>query len=208
MIKHLRLLSCIQGWSIKDLETGRNVGPFFFFLARLWLAAQWKKQELWPTWVFWIGRLSECFGPLWLKKKQKRVQKKKKKKKDPSWSRELVNVTFSLYNSCWSEALIKITDASHRKGGVKLLKCSRSTLLTCYSSLCLSPEAGRMSVSVSTADGVTVFTLTSDPKSPWPPLCQILKGLCYNPTCCSVSQQLKTVQRTSQSVLGVRDGVE
>lgn len=67
-----------------------------------------------------------------------------------------------------------------------------------------------MSVTVSNADGVTVFTLTSDPKSPWPPLCQILKGLCYNPACCSVSQQLKKVQRTSQSVLGtlhIMDGL-
>ncbi|XP_075899308.1 membrane-spanning 4-domains subfamily A member 6C-like [Nelusetta ayraudi] len=67
-----------------------------------------------------------------------------------------------------------------------------------------------MSVTVSNADGVTVFTLTSDPKSPWPPLCQILKGLCYNPVCCSVSQQLKKVQRTSQSVLGtlhIMDGL-
>ncbi|XP_044063816.1 membrane-spanning 4-domains subfamily A member 8-like [Siniperca chuatsi] len=58
-----------------------------------------------------------------------------------------------------------------------------------------------MSVTVTKADGVTVFTMTSDPQSPWPPLCQILKGLCYNPVCCSVSQRLRRVQ-TSQSVLG------
>lgn len=72
-------------------------------------------------------------------------------------------------------------------------------------SLSLSPGAGRMSVSMAKADGVTVFTLTSDPNNPWPPLCQILKGLCYSPMCCTVSQQLKKVQRTSQSVLGVSD---
>ncbi|XP_069031449.1 membrane-spanning 4-domains subfamily A member 6C-like isoform X1 [Embiotoca jacksoni] len=59
-----------------------------------------------------------------------------------------------------------------------------------------------MSVAMTKADGVTVFTLTSDPQSPWPPLCQILKGFCYSPVCCSVSQNLRRVQRASQSVLG------
>ncbi|KAM4735579.1 uncharacterized protein FYW61_006031 [Anableps anableps] len=59
-----------------------------------------------------------------------------------------------------------------------------------------------MSVTMSRTDGVTVFTVTSDPDSRWPPLCQILKSLCYSPACCSVSQQLRTIQRTSLSVLG------
>lgn len=59
-----------------------------------------------------------------------------------------------------------------------------------------------MSVTVSRTDGVTVFTLTSDPQSRWPPLCQILKNLCFSPVCCSVSQHLREVQRTSLSVLG------
>ncbi|XP_047455732.1 transmembrane protein 176B-like [Mugil cephalus] len=59
-----------------------------------------------------------------------------------------------------------------------------------------------MSVTVSKADGVTVFTLSSDPQSPWPPLCQILKSLCYSPMCCSVSSQLRSIQGRSQSVLG------
>ncbi|XP_051812747.1 transmembrane protein 176B-like [Acanthochromis polyacanthus] len=59
-----------------------------------------------------------------------------------------------------------------------------------------------MSVTVTKAEGVTVFTLTSDPQSAWPPLCQIFKGLCYSPVCCSVSQQLRRIQRSSQSVLG------
>ncbi|XP_035991367.1 uncharacterized protein LOC110366573 [Fundulus heteroclitus] len=59
-----------------------------------------------------------------------------------------------------------------------------------------------MSVTMSRADGVTVFTLTSDPDSRWPPLCQILKSLCHSPACCSLSQPLRNVLGTSQSVLG------
>uniref|UniRef100_A0A3P8PDB2 Uncharacterized protein n=1 Tax=Astatotilapia calliptera TaxID=8154 RepID=A0A3P8PDB2_ASTCA len=59
-----------------------------------------------------------------------------------------------------------------------------------------------MSVTVSKADGVTVFTLTSDPDSSWPPLCQIFKSLCYSPVCCTVSQRLRSLNRTSQTVLG------
>ncbi|KAL7392956.1 hypothetical protein ABVT39_004429 [Epinephelus coioides] len=59
-----------------------------------------------------------------------------------------------------------------------------------------------MSVIMSKADGVTVFTVTSDTQSVCPPLCQIFKGLCYSPVCCSVSQRLRKVQRSSQSILG------
>ncbi|XP_034729379.1 transmembrane protein 176B-like isoform X2 [Etheostoma cragini] len=59
-----------------------------------------------------------------------------------------------------------------------------------------------MSVSMTKGDGITVFTVTSDPESVYPPLCQILKNLCYSPVCCSVSQHLRRVQRSSQSVLG------
>ncbi|XP_033496478.1 membrane-spanning 4-domains subfamily A member 15-like [Epinephelus lanceolatus] len=59
-----------------------------------------------------------------------------------------------------------------------------------------------MSVTVMKADGVSVFTVTSDPQSVCPPLCQIVKGLCYNPVCCSVSQRLRKVQGSSQSILG------
>ncbi|XP_020500131.2 membrane-spanning 4-domains subfamily A member 6C [Labrus bergylta] len=59
-----------------------------------------------------------------------------------------------------------------------------------------------MSVTMTKAEGVTVLTLTSDPQSVLPPICQILKGLCYNPICCSVSQHLKKLQGSSQSVLG------
>ncbi|XP_037640477.1 transmembrane protein 176B-like isoform X2 [Sebastes umbrosus] len=59
-----------------------------------------------------------------------------------------------------------------------------------------------MSVTMTKADGVTMITLTSDPQSFCPPLCQIFKGLCYSPVLCSVSQHLRRVQRNSQSVLG------
>ncbi|KAG7216525.1 hypothetical protein INR49_002012 [Caranx melampygus] len=66
----------------------------------------------------------------------------------------------------------------------------------------MQSEVGRMSISMTRADGVTVFTLTSDPQSSCPPLCQIFKSLCYSPVCCSVSERLRRVQRMSQSVLG------
>ncbi|XP_074538666.1 membrane-spanning 4-domains subfamily A member 6A-like [Halichoeres trimaculatus] len=59
-----------------------------------------------------------------------------------------------------------------------------------------------MSVTMTKSDGVTVLTLTSDPQSSLPPICQILKSLCYSPVCCSVSQHLKKIQGSSQSVLG------
>ncbi|KAM8827146.1 uncharacterized protein ACB058_020177 [Synchiropus picturatus] len=59
-----------------------------------------------------------------------------------------------------------------------------------------------MSVSMSTTDGVTVFTVTSDPSSSLPPLFQILKGMCYNPVCCTLSENLRRLQGRSQSILG------
>ncbi|KAM9353186.1 membrane-spanning 4-domains subfamily A member 6C-like [Symphorus nematophorus] len=59
-----------------------------------------------------------------------------------------------------------------------------------------------MSVTMTRAEGVTVFTLTSDPQSACPPICQIFKGLCYSPACCSVSQHLRRIQTPSLSVLG------
>ncbi|KAM3614128.1 uncharacterized protein V6R79_010517 [Siganus canaliculatus] len=59
-----------------------------------------------------------------------------------------------------------------------------------------------MSVTVAKADGVTVFTLTSDPESLCPPMCQILKAFCCNPVCFTLSRRLGRVQRASQSVLG------
>ncbi|XP_042077228.1 membrane-spanning 4-domains subfamily A member 8 isoform X1 [Haplochromis burtoni] len=72
-----------------------------------------------------------------------------------------------------------------------------------YSSLFQSPGSQfRMSVTVSKVDGVTILTLTSDPNSPWPPLCQILKNLCSSPVCCKVSQHLRRLKRPSEIVLG------
>ncbi|XP_057689136.1 membrane-spanning 4-domains subfamily A member 8-like isoform X2 [Corythoichthys intestinalis] len=59
-----------------------------------------------------------------------------------------------------------------------------------------------MSVTITKAAGVTMLTLTSDPKSSCPPLCQILGGLCYSPVCCSVSRHLRGIVGTAQSVLG------
>ncbi|XP_041843314.1 transmembrane protein 176B-like [Melanotaenia boesemani] len=59
-----------------------------------------------------------------------------------------------------------------------------------------------MSVTMTKTEGVTILTMNSDPQSRWPPLCQILKNLCYSPVCCSVSQHLRTVQRSCLSVLG------
>nr|XP_061790122.1 transmembrane protein 176B-like [Nerophis lumbriciformis]XP_061790123.1 transmembrane protein 176B-like [Nerophis lumbriciformis] len=59
-----------------------------------------------------------------------------------------------------------------------------------------------MSVTMKRADGVTVFTVTSDSNSVLPPLFQILKSLCFSPVCCSVSRHLRTLMGTSQSLLG------
>ncbi|XP_029928769.1 transmembrane protein 176l.4 [Myripristis murdjan] len=59
-----------------------------------------------------------------------------------------------------------------------------------------------MPCTVTKGQGVMVFTVTSDPKSSCPPMCQMLGALCYNPLCCSVSQHLKKIQSTSQSALG------
>uniref|UniRef100_A0A3P9M9K7 Uncharacterized protein n=1 Tax=Oryzias latipes TaxID=8090 RepID=A0A3P9M9K7_ORYLA len=57
-----------------------------------------------------------------------------------------------------------------------------------------------MSVMMTKGEGVTVITLNSDPSSSCPPICQILKGLCYSPALCSVSQPLK--KKASLSILG------
>ncbi|KAJ3598196.1 hypothetical protein NHX12_001707 [Muraenolepis orangiensis] len=59
-----------------------------------------------------------------------------------------------------------------------------------------------MSVSMTKSGGVTVMTMNSDTGSTCPPLCQILKALCYSPVCCSVSQKLRSIMGTSHSALG------
>lgn len=62
---------------------------------------------------------------------------------------------------------------------------------------------GKMSVSMTKGEGVTMFTLTFDPQSNLPPLCQILRALCYSPVCCSVSKHMKSAGGKSQTLLGV-----
>lgn len=57
-----------------------------------------------------------------------------------------------------------------------------------------------MSVSVVKDKGVTVITVASDSKSVLPPLCHILKALCYSRVCCSVYQGL--MQTSVVSALG------
>ncbi|KAL7835978.1 hypothetical protein SRHO_G00283250 [Serrasalmus rhombeus] len=58
-----------------------------------------------------------------------------------------------------------------------------------------------MSLTTTTAEGVTTFTVTSNPKSKWPLLCQLLGNLCYSPVC-SVSQSLKQKMGRTHTVLG------
>ncbi|XP_049438902.1 membrane-spanning 4-domains subfamily A member 4D-like isoform X2 [Epinephelus fuscoguttatus] len=45
-----------------------------------------------------------------------------------------------------------------------------------------------MSFNVVKDKGVTVITVAADEKSMLPPLCQIMKSLCYSPVCCSVNR--------------------
>ncbi|XP_071325696.1 membrane-spanning 4-domains subfamily A member 4D-like isoform X2 [Trachinotus anak] len=54
-----------------------------------------------------------------------------------------------------------------------------------------------MSVTVVKDKGVTVVTVASDRKSMFPPLCQILKHLCYSPTCCSEYKGLMQINVTA-----------
>ncbi|XP_017564205.1 uncharacterized protein LOC108433876 [Pygocentrus nattereri] len=58
-----------------------------------------------------------------------------------------------------------------------------------------------MSLTMTKAEGVTVFTVTSNPKSKWPLLCQLLGTLCWSPVC-SVSQSLKQKIGRTHTVLG------
>ncbi|XP_062841672.1 uncharacterized protein tmem176l.1 [Trichomycterus rosablanca] len=66
-----------------------------------------------------------------------------------------------------------------------------------------------MSLTVSKADGVTVFTVTSNPKSKWPLFFQMLGTMCYSPVC-SVSQRITqqlgsayTALATAQIMIGL-----
>ncbi|XP_076592274.1 uncharacterized protein LOC143324001 isoform X2 [Chaetodon auriga] len=57
-----------------------------------------------------------------------------------------------------------------------------------------------MSITVVKNKGLTVVTVASDSQSMLPPLCQILKSLCYSPVCCSVYEGL--LQTNVVSALG------
>ncbi|XP_053743261.1 uncharacterized protein LOC128771686 isoform X2 [Synchiropus splendidus] len=59
-----------------------------------------------------------------------------------------------------------------------------------------------MSITMSKAEGVTVVTVAANPNSSLPPICQILKNLCYSPVCCSVSESMRRLQGGCQYALG------
>ncbi|XP_076868680.1 uncharacterized protein LOC143519282 isoform X1 [Brachyhypopomus gauderio] len=58
-----------------------------------------------------------------------------------------------------------------------------------------------MSLTVTRAEGVTMFTVVSNPKSKWPLFCQILGCMCYSPVC-AVSPRAKQHLGAAHSVLG------
>ncbi|XP_073703466.1 uncharacterized protein [Garra rufa] len=59
-----------------------------------------------------------------------------------------------------------------------------------------------MSLTVSQGQGLTVITVSSNPKSKWPVLCQILGFLCCSPVC-SVSQGMKGKLKDVHTAFGV-----
>ncbi|KAI7806344.1 transmembrane protein 176A [Triplophysa rosa] len=59
-----------------------------------------------------------------------------------------------------------------------------------------------MSLTISQGDGMTVISVTTNPKSKWPLLCQILGTLCYSPVC-SVAQKPKGNLTNTLTTLGV-----
>ncbi|XP_056617755.1 transmembrane protein 176A-like [Triplophysa dalaica] len=59
-----------------------------------------------------------------------------------------------------------------------------------------------MSLTMSQGDGMTVISVTTNPKSKWPLLCQILGTLCYSPVC-SVAQKPKRKLTNTQTTFGV-----
>ncbi|RXN34176.1 transmembrane protein 176A-like [Labeo rohita] len=59
-----------------------------------------------------------------------------------------------------------------------------------------------MTLTVSQGEGLTVITVTSNPKSKWPVLCQILGFLCYSPVC-SVSQGMKGKLKDVHTAFGI-----
>ncbi|XP_052000277.1 uncharacterized protein LOC127656137 [Xyrauchen texanus] len=68
-----------------------------------------------------------------------------------------------------------------------------------------SKTSFRMSMTMARGEGITVLTVTTNPKSKWPLLCQILGTLCYSPVysvVCFVSQEKKGKLNT-QTALGI-----
>nr|XP_055067253.1 uncharacterized protein LOC129448705 [Misgurnus anguillicaudatus]XP_055067254.1 uncharacterized protein LOC129448705 [Misgurnus anguillicaudatus] len=59
-----------------------------------------------------------------------------------------------------------------------------------------------MSLTMSQGDGVTVITVTTNPKSKWPILCQILGTVCYSPVC-SVAHNMKGKLTETLTALGI-----
>ncbi|XP_036414829.1 transmembrane protein 176B-like [Colossoma macropomum] len=58
-----------------------------------------------------------------------------------------------------------------------------------------------MSLTMTKAEGVTVFTVTSNPKSKWPLICQLLSTMCCSPIC-FVSQSMKQQLGRTHTALG------
>ncbi|XP_051575416.1 transmembrane protein 176A-like [Myxocyprinus asiaticus] len=59
-----------------------------------------------------------------------------------------------------------------------------------------------MSLTIAKGEGVTVLTISSNPKSKWPLLCQILGVLCYSPVY-SVSRDMTGKLKNTQTALGI-----
>uniref|UniRef100_A0A673N906 Uncharacterized protein n=1 Tax=Sinocyclocheilus rhinocerous TaxID=307959 RepID=A0A673N906_9TELE len=63
-----------------------------------------------------------------------------------------------------------------------------------------------MPLTVSQGEGMMVITVTSNPKSKWPALCQILSSLCYGPVCFA-SEDMKEKLTDTLRVIGIMVGV-
>nr|XP_055067245.1 uncharacterized protein LOC129448702 [Misgurnus anguillicaudatus]XP_055067246.1 uncharacterized protein LOC129448702 [Misgurnus anguillicaudatus]XP_055067247.1 uncharacterized protein LOC129448702 [Misgurnus anguillicaudatus]XP_055067248.1 uncharacterized protein LOC129448702 [Misgurnus anguillicaudatus] len=59
-----------------------------------------------------------------------------------------------------------------------------------------------MSLTMSKGEGVTVITVSTNPKSKWPILCQILGTVCYSPVC-SVAHNMKGKLTETLTALGI-----
>lgn len=68
--------------------------------------------------------------------------------------------------------------------------------------ICSSVYCHRMSLSVSQDEGVTVITITSNPNSKWPILCQIL-GTPYVSTICLLPKNVNREMMSIETALGV-----